>query len=341
MTRSVDWRTLLQVDATLPTKLDRAFESIERIRRSLVDDITAASATAAALGLRLDTAESDIDDLRADVDSLLAGAISTDGSIFSMVGPGGAAAPIVAYDFTQLDPGLTSAQNLAAANMSGNSAYDLISDDGTDILVYSALGGDQRQMVPHAMPFAARPDGGGLLTAGNGVTSQFARTNGSPTGLRLAGAFTGEILLSVVTLTAGNQFHAFSYVGGGGNAQYLLFWDNTGTAWKYLHQHGAAVSDTVTLHSTSAAVETNQILQHFVLTRAANGLDLKLYRNGRLVGAGASVGNAPTGGAGAELRIGQAVASRLCTLGARFFDVELTAAQVRESWQRTSFGVAV
>lgn len=340
MTRSVDWRTLLQVDPTLPTKLDRAFESIEKIRRELLDDITAAAAMASALDTRLDAAEADIDDLRLDVDGLGEAGVSTVGSIFSMTGPDGASDPVVAYDFTQLDAGLTSTQNLAAANLSGVSAYDLVSSDGSDLLVCSALGGDARQLVPHLMPFAARADGGGLLTTGDGISTNYATTSGSPAGLRLQGALTAEILFAVTALTGTNQFHLLSYLGGGANVAYFLFWDNSGTAWKYLHQHGAAVNDSLTLHATSVAAETNQSLQHMVLTRSASGKDLKLYRNGRLTGAGGSVGNAPTGGSGGDLRIAQAVASQMCTLAVRIFDTELTAAHVRTSYQRTFFGVA-
>ena len=50
----------------------------------------------------------------------------SDVGVTSMTPPSGASSPVVAYDFTKKNTGLSLAANLVAANQLGNSNYDLV-----------------------------------------------------------------------------------------------------------------------------------------------------------------------------------------------------------------------
>jgi hypothetical protein len=268
------------------------------------------------------------------------GSASRDGSIFSMTGPGGATAPIVAYDFTEHDTSLTLSQKILAANKSGDSDYDL---EPVGTPVYTDTG-TQIASVRSAMPFATHVDGAALF----GMSStDYARSIIHPPGLLLQGAMTMEWLGFMAGGAGGGTvaFIDFSAAGGtsADNCQYQLFWSFGGLKpWGYFHQDGVATPNQVDLVNTSDAdmVITSPIL--VAITRAATTGALQLYVNGRKVGASATAAAAfPTGGSSAKLNIGQPFGlGDVATMGVRIFDVALTPAQIQASYRRTFFGVS-
>lgn len=278
----------------------------------------------------------------------------TAGSIFSMTGPGGAADPVVAYDFTKFDPALTTAQNLTAANMSGNANLDLVAVSGAKI-DFLTLSGDAGQSPYAWTPFACRSDGGALKTGFFGGVDAYVETSATPSEIRSQAAMTAEWLGYVTENPTANAALFISMLGAteaeADNIQYQLFHDAGTQVWGYAHENGAGADNAGAFFLTPAADFTQTISNpiHLALTRASGGLgvgrSVRMYINGRLaqIASGITgVSALPTGGTSAKLRISSSTGSgRFETLGVRLFDAELTADQVRESYRRTAFGVGV
>lgn len=262
--------------------------------------------------------------------------VSTEGSIFSMEGPAGAVAPVVAYDFT-------GAASLAAANLSGDSSLDLVAV-GTPTLGRFA----GTFATPHVQrPLGAAVDGKALHTG----SGQHASTSGSPAAVRLMGAMTAEWLGYVPVAPGGGvDLHLFFCAASGEtlatNALYQLFWFDFNDNWEYRHENGAGSDSTVGFYTTAVSdfAEMRFAPQMMTLTRASDGT-CRLFVNGGQVADAAlpTPVNLPEGGTAAELVLGfaggAATAARLATLAFRLFNVELTPAQVLASYHRTFFGV--
>jgi hypothetical protein len=259
------------------------------------------------------------------------------GSIFSMVGPGDAGDAVVAYDFTR-------ATTIANANLSGDSSLDLTSV-GTPLLDYFGAG----IHTPHALnPFAAGVAGKSLFT-GNG---SHVTTSGSPAAVRQSGAMTAEWLGYVAaTPTAGENLHLFFCAGSGetlaANGLYQLSWLDSDDSWHYVHETGAGTdSDLVIFPVPVAEFASMRLLPQMITLTRSSGGDINFYVNGSKVfdPQAAAPDPLPAGGTSADLVIGfvggATTNGRVTTLGFRLFDVELTGAQARESYQRTFFGVA-
>lgn len=274
------------------------------------------------------------------------GSASTEGSIFSMVGPGGAAAPIVAYDFTRYDASLTVAQNLANANMSGVAAYDLI-QAGSAAIVFQSFSASGLATPYGFTPFACSPDGGALCGITGG--SDYATTSGAPAGLQLLGAMSAEWLGLIPTTPTGNMI--LFDLGASGeteatNVLYLLQYSVGSNRWEYVHESGLGTDSTVWWFADNggeASIVNKFSPLHMTITRDGTSGDVALYINGRLVGppSDGSVTDFPTGGTSGNLQIGVGGTNTIpLTLGFRLFDVKLTAAQAQASYRRTFFGVS-
>lgn len=268
-----------------------------------------------------------------------AGLGSTEGSIFSMVGPGGAANPIVAYDFTRFDGTLTLAQNLLAANQSGNSSFDL---EAVLTPEYKPTA-ERTGSVAAFQPFAVNTGGAALFTvAANG----FAQTISHPAALQLQSAMTME-WLGYLPVGPGAGSVSFIRYGDSGsavqNVQYQMFWDDPSNNWLYYHESGVSFGSTVNLLTTSNAdmIQTSPFM--VTITRAATTGTLTLYVNGRHAVTSTSTAGVlfPTGGGSGKLAIGPSFGGgHSANMGVRIFDVELTAAQAQASYRRTFFGVS-
>jgi hypothetical protein len=339
MAPSLDWTPLASAPADLHTRLNRLVFSI---RKQLADLAAAPAPNLAAVEAAVTALELDAAATFAAV-AAIESRLSADGSIFSMVGPLGAVAPVVAYDFTRYDPALTSAQNITAANLSGTAALDL-TIVGSAQAGFLTLSGSA-QSSPYAWtPVGASAEGGALFS---GSGTDYAATTGSPAALQILGALTVEWLGYVTVIPGGTGDCYFFHFAGSGeteatNQLYGLIWVNTGTAWKANHETGAGVDSAASL-LTSARTMFNDVRAnplHITLTRSAAG-SAKLYFNGRLAAAAvtATPSALPTGGTSGNLSIGSGsdAAVRLATLGLRVFGAELTAAQVQESYRRTLF----
>lgn len=271
---------------------------------------------------------------------------STEGSIFSMVGPGGASAPVVAYDFTRYNAALTVAQNLAAANQSGNVAYDLTAVGGAKI-DYLALSGDTGQSPFAWTPIAASSEGGALVT---GRQTDYVVGSGSPAGLQILGPLTVQWLGYITEQPAGaGDMFMWDFSAGGeleaANVLYLLAWRSASGIWEYLHEAGAGVDSTKGLLTNAAAQLADMLYTpaFITVTRSSVG-SLTLYINGRrcMTSGTPSASTLPTGGTTSNLSLGFGHGtSKAEILGFRIFNVELTAAQEHEAWSRTFFGVSV
>lgn len=361
MPRLIDWATLLKVDPDLPSKLNRAFFSMEaesKALRALIDelDLPDLGPGAGTYGGSPDFIESITLDAQWRVTALVAsepsgaGGASIDGSVLSMVGPGGASNPVVAYDFTKFNPALTNAQNITAANLSGNSAFDLAAGSAGTVHGFLAKSGDPQGTPYGWTPLACRSDGGAVFT---GSGTDFVETAASPSALQFLGAMTAEWLGYITVIPGGaSDVRLFQFQDNSGseveaeNDLYRLVWINADTTWKYQHENGAGTDCTAGFFNFARLqfTEWRTNPQHVVLTRSAAG-DVNMYINGRKVASQATPApNAlPTGGTASNLRIGVGsdAAVRMANLGFRLFGVELTAAQVRASYQRTFFGVSV
>lgn len=269
-----------------------------------------------------------------------------DGSIFSMVGPPGGPTPIVAYDFTRFDSTLGGATNITNTNMSGNSAYDLVAVGGAQ-MTYKSVSGSPTQQIPYAWtPFAARPDGGiGLSAAG----TAYFETSTAASGLQLTGAMTAEWLGYVPTPPgAAEDLWIFWNTGTGeteaNNLLYSLRWNGSATStWQAVHEDGAGTDDTAAFFSAASFSALGTIQPAMITLTRASGGAYRLYVNGQLTAnAVSATPNAlPTGGTSSKLAIAPgATSGQVATLGFRLFGSELTAAQVRTSYQRTFFGVS-
>lgn len=263
------------------------------------------------------------------------------GSIFSMDGPIGASGALVAYDFTQYDPQQTLAQNLAAANLSGNSIYNLVAVS-TPAYGYSAgLGGAGAAV----QPYMARALGGGLLTdgAGNAATTAL----GSNNALRITGALTLEALVSFGALATGVvQLCSMTSPGESldTNTLYSLSLNNGVLTYGAEHDGGVNIDapfSTTLLGSLSGAT------LHLALTRDGSG-HVTVYVNGRRgsslvtpTDAGGGGVIVPNRGASStqNLVIGPAGASGALTwLALKITAAQFTDAQVQESYRRTFWG---
>jgi hypothetical protein len=358
----IDWSTALKVDPDLPSRLNRAFSSTEKLLRdlrafqasteeALVDlelpDVGPGAGTYGGSGDFVESLTFD-DQGRVTavvVDAPPAGSVATrDGSIFSMVGPGGGAAPVVAYDFTLFNSALTLAQNLTNANQSGNSDYNLVAA-GTPIYTYSARSGSATQATRATQPFSGRTDGGGLFTSSD---VNYAETAIHPAGLLLQAAMSFE-WMGYFPIAPLASKRLITFAGSGGTAtdnwQYTLTWNSSTKIWTYYHETGTHTGNSTGLITTSDADMTQpDQVRLFALTRSAAGL-VTLYMDGRKVADAvtASPNALPTGGSTAKLRIGylDTGSSDMITIGARIFNYALTAAQVQASYHRTFFGVSV
>ncbi len=274
-----------------------------------------------------------------------------------MVGPGGTS-PVVAYDFSKFDPALSTAQNLVAANMSGDSALDLVAV-GAAKIDYLTLSGDTGQSPYGWTPFSCRSDGGALKSGFHGGGDSYATTAGAPAAIRFQAAMTAE-WLGYVTENVGavGGPHLVACLAAGeteaANIQYALVPQVIAgnIHWRYAHEDGAGSDDVCHFFITPDADFAQTIFNpvQLVITRASGGLgvgtSVRFYINGRLAqiaSAITGVSPLPTGGTSANLRISSAndsTTAKFETLGVRLFDVELTAAQVQESYRRTFFGVS-
>jgi hypothetical protein len=271
--------------------------------------------------------------------------VSTEGSIFSMVGPGGADDPVVAYDFTRYDSSLSDAANLAAANLSGNSNLDFNTIVGAAKIDYLSRSNNTGQTPFAWTPFASRVDGGGLFT---GLQTDYVGTNSTPAEIRFTGAMTAEWLGCITEQPSGaGDLFLFDFGGGGvtsaGNYLFGLKWVSATGTWTYFHDHGARVADTAAFFINPVAQLADTLFQpmHLALTRSAAG-SVRLYINGRRAANAQTPSTTalPTDGSSSNLSIGFGhPTSKHAILGFRLFGVELTAAQVRESHRRTFFGV--
>jgi hypothetical protein len=273
---------------------------------------------------------------------------TVEGSVMSMVGPGGAAAPIVAYDFTRYDPAASDAANLVAANQSGNSAYDLTAVGG-GLIRYQSQTSSPSQSPYGWTPSACSVEGGALTSVVGGA--DYAATTGSPAPMQLLGAFSAE-WLGYITATPTGNFVLFSFDGGASeteanNILYRLTYVVADNQWEYFHEAGAGTDSAVAWfvdgggEADIAANKHNPML--FTVTRNGSDGNVALYINGRRAGTAddGSTGDFPTGGTTSNLNISPGGTNgRQLTLAFRLFNVELTAAQVRASYQRTFFGVS-
>jgi hypothetical protein len=260
------------------------------------------------------------------------------GSIFSMTGPGGAAAPVGLWDFTKFDPALTLAQNLAAANLSGNASNDLVAV-GAPVYDFSA----KSTMLGSAyfrQPSAQNPNGGALRVTGG----TRAQTNTTSAALQITGALTVEILAAGGDGDSAGFYYLQMFNPGGrstdaDNRLFSLYYDAT-TAFGYYFHGTAGAAGAVTTLISAPGNPVGAGPQHLTLVRKATG-EACLYVNGRAVSAfavptGAAV---PVGGANAKLLIGNiSGGGGTITHAVRIFAAELSPAQVEESYQRTWFG---
>jgi hypothetical protein len=273
-------------------------------------------------------------------DTPTAGSASVEGSIFSTTGPGGAAAPLVVYDFTRYDAALTDVQNLTNAVLLGPA----LTIQGAAKIDYLSRSNNTGQTPFAFTPMACSVDGGALFT---GQQTDYVITSGAPAAVRQLGALTVEYLGYITEPPSGvGDMFLYNCDDAVTNNLYELAWINSADVWRYKHQSGAKTDRLRDLFVTPDTQHTDLLYVPalFALTRAATTGVVSLYINGRLVATPdvASGAVLPDGGASSNLSIGFGQAnSKHATLGFRLFDVALTAAQVRLSYQRTFFGVSV
>lgn len=279
----------------------------------------------------------------------VAGSGSAVGSIFSMTGPAGAVAPVVAYDFTRYDNTLSGAQNMAAANLSGDPTLDLTLQVNAQMNWLTLPTTASSFTTPYAFtPFAAGD--GALFTGGQ---TNYAVTSGAPAALRITGALTVEWLGYMPILPGNNEdIYIFDCSASGeteaANTLYALMYRGSlgnAAAWYYYAEAGAGGDFEQGFFNTGNAQATLfEVFQYvpvmLTLTRSAAG-PVSLYVDGRRGYQAQTPANSPTGGTSSNLSIGYGSPSnRFAILGVRVFNVELTAAQVRASYRRTFFGVS-
>ncbi|HKO86711.1 MAG TPA: hypothetical protein VJ140_19610, partial [Actinomycetota bacterium] len=337
--RLIDWAALHRLEPDLPRKLNAAFFSAEaRVRElreldaELADlieqlqadvELPAVGPGAGTYGGGGDFVESvEVDDEGRVLDINLGRPAKVAGSIFSMTGPTGAT-PIVAYDFTRFDTGLTVAQNLVNANQSGNSAFDLVQVGAAAILYQE----DDAPLALH--PFSARGDGGALRSGG---AASYAETPATAA-LQLTAAMSAEWLGYVPTAPGAAEDCYLYWCAGSGeteavNQLYALYWNGSGVdAWATTHESGAGTNSDAGFHVMGVAkfATLQSVPAMFTLTRAAGG-SYKLYVNGHLAADAdtASPTALPTGGTSSKLAISAGSTSAiLSTLGFRLFGAEL------------------
>ena len=277
--------------------------------------------------------------------------VSTDGSVFSMTGPTGAADPVVVYDFTNFyDQAATDAVNVTAANRSGNSDFNL-SIIGTPTTRFLSRTGAVGQMPFGFQPMSMGSAGGALFSAG--VANYLETTIAAPA-LQFLGAMTMEWFGYVsVAPSAGTGDIQFVNMEGPAsleteaeNVLYLLQWRDTDNNLLYFHENAGGLNSEAVFFTTPETIFTPTLALpiHLCVTRASSG-SVTLYANGRRTREPVTPGpNAalPTGGTSAKLRISQVIntGAVLATLGVRLFASDLTAAQALESHRRTVYGQA-
>jgi hypothetical protein len=355
----IDWAALLKVDPDLPAKLNRAFFSVDaesRALRALIADLQTQVdgidvelpdvGTPGTYGGAPLFIESVTTDAKGRVTAVVEGTpngATAEGSIFSMVGPGGASDPVVAYDFTKYDPSLSDAQNLLNANLSGDSTLDLTAV-GAAKIIYLANSNNTGQSPYALTPFGGRSDGGALQAGGQ---ANYVVTSGAPSAIRFTGAMTAEILLYFTEQASGvDDLYLYNFAAAGeteaANNLYELAWFTGTQIWHYLSEHGAGVDDTAGFFTSPLAQQTDMLFVPalFTLTRSASR-KVNLYVNGRATFGEQTIASMPTGGTTSNLSIGfGATANKFAILGFRLFGADLTPAQARESYLRSMFGVA-
>ncbi len=274
-----------------------------------------------------------------------------DGSVFSMVPPLGAPEPIVVYDFCNFyNNAATDAANILAANRSGNSDLDL-ARIGTPATRFLTNTGSANQVPFGLTPAAMGTGGGALFSAG---VANYVESVSAVSELRFLAGMTMEwygYITVIPTVGTGDiQFINFEGPASGEteaeNILYLLQWEDLTNNLRYVHESGAGANSTAGLFTMAETLFTSSISLPvlFTLTRSGAGM-VTLYVNGRLAAPPVTPGPTsalPTGGTSSRLRISQVIntGATLATLAVRLFGATLSAAQVRESYNRTMFGKA-
>lgn len=201
------------------------------------------------------------------------------GSIFSMVGPAGAANAAVVYDFTRYDPAYTLANNLIYSNQSGTAAFNLAAVSSPTYTFSSLTGGGA--LTPS---FSANVQGGCLsVTGANGAITSLGTDNT----LRITGAITIEVLTNIASLstTTGDAITLLNMSAAGEtedtNILYQLSVEVTaGPVYNvsYFAEHGVGVNITASNFAVIASPVGS--LTHFALTRKSTG-EIVGYINGR------------------------------------------------------------
>lgn len=273
-----------------------------------------------------------------------ASSLSYVGSIFSMTGPASAAAPIACWDFGKFDPALTLAQNLTAANVSGDATNDVVAV-GTPVYDFAV----KELMTPPtgniggAKPASAHPDGGALYISGS--STNYIETAATCAAARLDHALTVEWLGEVLAYdNSGGILFFYSY-GAGGATWLLQYAYESGSArpWFQFGQTPYSVNLLLLKRANTAeGSPAGKGLLFLTLVRTAAGA-VRLYVNGRAACAAATGSPAlPTPQADAKLRFwfpAGGATQAAAIHGVRIFDVALTSAQIQASYQATMYGV--
>lgn len=358
---ALDWTELLRVDSDLPPRLNRAFRSIAIDARAVDSRLDGLEAELGSIALpdvitpgtyggAPDFVESQTVDAKGRTTAIVLGRpVTTVGSVFSTTGPLGAPAPVISYDFTLFDPSLPAATSLANTNQIADASLDLTATGTSRIQFLQTY-----SQVPNlVVPVGARVDGGILEASGqaNYVLSSKA------VAAALLGAMTVEWFGWYLVAPGADDNYLWSIGNGGGgspanNTITRLYSHRSGGSdgrWISEHEHGAGTlcsatfidfSSTPIKAATTGWVGPNPI--HIGWTRDGSGLQ-RLYINGRHAGIAVTAApNAlPDGATDAIVNpFFGSFFSTLAGLAFRVFNVELTAAQIKRSYDLSMWGVA-
>jgi hypothetical protein len=243
------------------------------------------------------------------------------------------AAPLVVYDFSKADLSDSAANNVANANKSGNSAYNL-TVAGTPTFEYALVhqvqdSGNYSGLTTSIDGYTTAIVTGGLITDG--------AWSSTGTDLALTGAMTIEGLFSFDNTFSGiNGVIEYGAAGETEDTNFLYRFGYDG-GWKYFAESGAGVDINAAFATLTSPGDKGTLFCTFMRNSSGH---VRLYINGCAVSdwvIPTSTGSIiPSGGSSAVLKINPRF-DGFC-IGVRIFNYVLTNAQIIESYRHTMFG---